>query len=311
MTLEIKLLYSLSLCLLLGNLNASEIDCSIKDDANTSIKLKNIKQNPKFKKMQEFLSTNVRIVENSYKELQLELSKQERGYYLKNSKELLSILSEAVVSQEKITSHYAALSIYYLSMGILLKRQGNRQFLHYPNIGKSKELRNALFKAVSNGPNKETKKFSAASLAMGFNFDPCIEKLLITEFQRTEHSEGVRDTILSSLGQALKFSGKENNFYYDTTLPIIINTIKVQNIIGNAAVSIIIQTKSKEALPELIKKLRLVHKRSDYRGILVALEKQKHNAKKFVPELHKILTVTKDLKYRTALEKTIKSLKAN
>ena len=281
------------------------------NDIDTSTGLKSTNQVSSSDKMQRLISTNERIRGNAYEELLSELSKQDPGYYLKNGDALLSILSIAVMNQDSEISQSAAASIYQLSAAALVTRQGNGRFLHYPDVGKSKELRSALFKAVSNGPNKETKKLSAASLSMGFKFKPSIEKFLMAEFQRTEHSVNEREAILSALGLALKISGNDRSFYYDTTLPIIINAISERNEIGNAAVGIIIQTKSKEALPYLIEKLRVVSKLSDYRGILVALEKQKHNAKEYIPALNDILIATRDAEYRNALASTIKRLKGS
>ena len=80
-------------------------------------------------------------------------------------------------------------------------------------------------------------------------------------------------------------------------------------IIKSKIVSIIINTKTKEALPILIDKLKETDDPYITRGILVALEKQKDDASSYIPALEGIVKHIPDGQYKNDLRETIKYLR--
>lgn len=272
--------------------------------------VKKAKVSTRFKVLENLLSAEESVRSKAYEALSSELSGVSPRLYMRNHKKLFDTLAIALNSDDLRTSHYAAAIIYQMSQGTLVIRQGIPAKAKYTDIRISDNLKSALVKAIKNSSNKDINRLSAASLVQGYDFTPDMEMFLVSQFQRSEHTPTIKGGILGALSLMSEPSFNPSGYFHESTIPMVIKNINNPDMeISRTAIGIIINTKTKEALPVLIDKLKETDDPYITRGILVALEKQKDDAGSYIPALEGIVKHIPDGQYKNDLRETIKYLR--
>lgn len=285
-------------------------DKAVNTNAVNQSVVKKAKENSHFKVLDNLLSTEESVRSKAYEDLLSELSGVSPRLYLKNHKKLLDTLTIALNSDDLRTSQYAIAIIYQISQGTLVTRQGIPTTLKYPDTRISNRLKSALVKAITTSSDKDVARLSAASLVQGYDFTPDMEAFLVSQFQRNEHSPIIKEGILTALSLMADPSFNPLGYFHEGTIAMIIKAINNPDIeISRTAIGIIIDTKTKAALPVLIDKLKETDNLYITKGILVALERQKDNANSYIPDLEAIVKGLPDGQYKTDLSETIEHLR--
>lgn len=264
----------------------------------------------KTKELEPLLSSEDVVRRKAYESLYKNLFQNGSGSYYKYGIEILAYLAYGLSDPNEGYAQNAAAIVYEMSMASFIKRyQGIEYKKGFPYIDSSIELRLSLIDAIQNSPNKEVKKLSAVALAQGYELTKDIEDVLISEFQRKDNPSIAREGMASAL-EVIARQRKTSGFFNDTTLPIILDAINESDEeISHIAINIVIHTRPKEAIPILVKKLKVVSRPYEYRGILVALEDQKNSAKLYITDIEEIMNKATDEKFKAAIYKTLNLIK--